>query len=177
MNMKHLWEKFVIEGDALYDHLVNNYDTLFDGDIIKHFEIRQQYNSLLSGKDIIDQYSIYIDDIKCKLLQWIKTERENGRLFDRNLWKPFRDTYTLNDMYNGYRYLFQYKQFYFQLIMETYCLNDDCALCDDDTLCMNMQHLALTLFTWRDINNIFQLYNEIKILDDNVMPDSFWKRQ
>lgn len=35
------WEEFLEEGDALYDYMTNNFEKMFDGESIKHFEIRE----------------------------------------------------------------------------------------------------------------------------------------
>lgn len=54
--MTHRWDEFVIEGDALYNHLINRYDELFDGDIITHFDMRYQGESLLHTKETANKY-------------------------------------------------------------------------------------------------------------------------
>ena len=37
--MLHFWKQFLVEGDKLYEYLINNFDDMFDGDKIKHFDI------------------------------------------------------------------------------------------------------------------------------------------
>lgn len=64
-----------------------------------------------------------------ELIPWIKNEHKENRLFDKTLWKPFRDHYHLHEMYYGYRRLFKYKHYYFQLVMETGCILDYCNYC------------------------------------------------
>ncbi len=168
INMLHFWKQFLIEGDELYNYLINNLDDMFDGDKIKHFDIRCQYNSLFNSQELRNEYKLYITDIEYTLIHWIKKEKDNNRLFDRELWKPFRDTYTLNDMYNGYRYLFQYKHFYFQLIMETCCIEhfiiEQCKYCNKDNEDDDTPHFKLTLFSFEE------LYH-------NMMPEIQWNRQ
>ena len=46
------------------------------------------------------------DEIEKELVTWIKKELIEGRLCNKQLWKPFRNNNTLTTMYYGYRKIF-----------------------------------------------------------------------
>ena len=103
--MLHFWSKFLLQADELYNYMINNFDTMFEGiSIIKHFEIREGYYLYIT--DLEELTSNYGEDIQKNLIPWIKKEKEENRLFDKTLWKPFRDQEYLSFMYYGYRKLF-----------------------------------------------------------------------
>lgn len=171
--MLHFWKQFLVEGDKLYEYLINNFDDMFDGDKIKHFDIRCHWPLIQNIKKIRNKYII---DIEHVVIDWIKNEKKNNRLFDKTLWKPFRDQYYLSDMYYGYRYLFQYKNYYFQLAMETHCLTDNCRDCiEDEDVYENTSHFKLEPFAFIDSeSNTIQPYKNLEILEDNMMPEFQW---
>ncbi len=170
--MKYRWDKFLIEGDNLYNYMINNLQNMFDEDNIKHFEIIDELYSNIQ--------EIHCKDIQKELILWIKNELLNNRLFDQSLWKPFRK-YNLIDMYLGYKYLFQYKQYYFQLGIQTYCELEECIYCNHkkdiyfEEYSNNSQHFMLSLYGWKEDNiNILQPYKSNIILLDNIMPENHW---
>ena len=176
--MKHLWDRFVIEGDALYNLMTTNFDSLFDGNTIKHFYIIDGiYRSIKNTAEMTNEMS---DDVEKELLPWIKNELEQGRLFNKTLWRPFRDNTSAVTMYYGYRKLFNYKEYIFQLAMETWCELDVCAYCNPNGTSRfyssdNSQHFSLALYGWRDNNsNALQPYKWNFIPDDDMMPDNHW---
>jgi hypothetical protein len=177
--MKHLWDRFLVEGDALYTILTTNFDSLFDGNKIKHFYLIDGiYRSI---KDTAEMTNEMGDDIQKDLVPWIKNELKEGRLFDKTLWRPFRDNNAVITMYHGYKKLFKYKEYIFQLAMETDCIADICEYCnptDDLTQWRpseNGQHFSLSLYGWIDDNsNMLKPYDQVMIPEDYMMPDIHW---
>jgi len=168
--MLYRWDEFIEEGDELYMYMFNNFQLMFDDKIIKHFDIRDNYyNNINYGKQIYDEYS---DDIQKVLVDWIQIEFKENRLFDKTQWKPFRD-YNLIDMYYGYKYLFQYKHYYFQLTMETYCEIEGCLYCKDkDDI---NPHFCLELYGWKDDKyDKLQPWNKILLTTNNIIPEKYW---
>jgi hypothetical protein len=173
------WNNFIIEGDILYDHMINNFESLFNENKIKHFNIRDGIYWYIANTNRI--YELYGDNIQIELVPWIKKELEENRLFDRKLWKPFRDSYSISDMYYGYRKLFQYKCYYFQLSLLTSCSLYECNICDltDDKYCLeNSKHFELALYGWKDDNsNMLQPIHKVEISTDNMMHEKHWLYQ
>ena len=51
--MEYSWKKFLIEGDRLYNVLIANFENLLDGDLVKHFDIRDGiYTCIADTKQI-----------------------------------------------------------------------------------------------------------------------------
>lgn len=123
------WNRLKREGETLYDYLIHNYDTLFDGDNIKHCYIRDGIYCNIADTDEI--YKKYGQDIQLELLHWIRNEFNENRIFDRILWKTYRCIYNYNQMYLGYKNLFHYKHNIFQLSMESECSDFNCKYCID----------------------------------------------
>jgi hypothetical protein len=87
----------------------------------------------------------------------------------------------MSEMYYGYRKLFQYKQYYFQLAMESRCILDECEYCDlfdDEYNDKNSKHFKLALYGRKDDNsNVIRpccTCCEIMILSDNIMIERDW---
>jgi hypothetical protein len=175
--MLAFWKRFEEEGKELFNYLINNFEELFNKDgTIKHFTIRnigcdEPYNEEISEK--------YGTDIEKDLIPWIKNEKENKTLFDNSLWKPFRDTYTLSDMYFGYRKLFKYKHYYFQLAIEHSCHIiefDFCKYCEGYNTPYTFS-FTLVLYGWKeDTKEKLQPY-EVTIPLNNFIPEKDWIRQ
>jgi hypothetical protein len=178
----YMWSSFLREGDILYNYLINNFEELFDGNKIKHFGFRDGlYRGVTNIDEMNDTYSI---DIQNELIPWIKKELEENRLFKKELWKPFRDQYSLSDMYLGYRKLFQYKHYYFQLAMETYCDLDECVYCGYTIdkphyfYEKNSKHIKLAPYGWKNENsNMLQPLCKVEIPSDNIMIERHWTYQ
>lgn len=47
------------------------------------------------------------------------------------MWKPVRDDKVMHDSYYGYRMIFQFKQYYFQLGLEQNCEYEGCKRCEN----------------------------------------------
>jgi hypothetical protein len=167
--MSWCWDKFVIEGDVLFDFMTCNFENMLDNTHIKHFTIRDGiYGYIYDTFNFVEEY----DTIQKSLISWMKNEREKSELFKSDNWKPFRDGDTLIDMYLGYKQLFQYEHFYFQLALETVC-EYDCIDCTDDIT----THFSLALYGWKDdVSDTLCPYNEV-VIKDNIIPLRDWNRK
>jgi hypothetical protein len=175
----YMWLSFLEEGDILYNYLVNNFEELFDGNKIKHFGFRDGiYLNILNNDEMNATYG---KDIQTDLIHWIRIELEENRLLKKELWKPFRDKWHLSEMYYGYRKLFQYKHYYFQLAMETSCSLDECEYCDMYDIFYihkNSKHFKLALYGWKDdTSNMLQPHCKVEITSDNIMIEKNWTYQ
>jgi hypothetical protein len=178
--MSTFWPRFVKEGDFLYDYLINNFNKLLDNDKIIHFYIRDGiYYGIDNTERIKENYG---NDIEKELVIWIKKEYQENCLFNRDFWKPFRDQETLSDMYNGYRKLFQYKEYYFQLAMESECGDYNCKYCKEYQI-NSIEPIitplfCLTLYGWKNKDSeMLQPYKHTIIPIDNLMCDLDWNTQ
>ncbi len=50
--MNYDWIRFLEKGDKLFNYMINNFDDMFDNNIIKHFDIRDEAIYDLGSKDI-----------------------------------------------------------------------------------------------------------------------------
>jgi hypothetical protein len=174
--MSWLWPRFEEEGKELFRYLTNNFEELFNEDgTIKHFTLRDAGCYDLGTEEITEKYG---KDIEKELIPWIKNELDTKCLFDTIMWKPFRDTYHMNVMYLGFKKLFQFKHYYFQLAIENECnvqYYNFCEYCEKTkfTFCF-----TLVLYGWKeDTSEKFQPYNIDIIKSDNIMPENDWKRK
>ena len=141
-------EKYRENGSDLYTYMCSQFCTkdIDKYNYIKYFEIR----------DFPNKYSYrYLDKIteECEaiiqpdLLQWIRQERDTEKLFDKTNWKICSETWDYTRAYIGYKILFPYKQYYFQLIID-YFYNFDHSPNEDG----NELHLQLGFYGWKDIS-------------------------
>jgi hypothetical protein len=175
--MTFFWDEFLMEGDMLFNYMKDNFETMFDGDTsIKHFNIRGGIYQLLEEAEDVFQETIklkYGNDIQTKLICWIKDELKSNRLFEKTLWKPFRNQELLTHMYFGYRQMFQYNQYYFQLALERKC--GECEYCETEESTI---HFDLAIWGWKDESCETLLpYKEVTIVSDNRMPERYWNMQ
>ncbi len=170
--MEIYWKEHLKEGEILYEYLINNFNNMFDGYIIKHFNIR--YVSTLNIPYINDIKQRYINSIQKELIDWINIELKNGSLFIKNNWKVFRDRHLIDLMYLGYNKLFKYKYYYFQLVIENDIWDHDneCEYCKNKD---SLIHFELALYGWKDEQfEKIQPVNDYIIMSDNIMPENDW---
>jgi hypothetical protein len=77
-------------------------------------------------------------------------------------------------MFLGYRKLFQFKHYYFQLTISSSCENitSVCKYCEKEDY---GRHFGVALYGWRDISHMnLQPVNVLHILDDNLIPEKRW---
>ena len=168
------WDRLVLEGETLYTYMINNYDKMFDGEkTIKHFGIEI---GSLGLQDYVDEIlENYYTGIQEELIVWLKKEKDDNRLFENKNWNTFRDPDILLWMFLGYRKMFQYKHYIFQISLNTRCgyvLDDDCKYCTGKE---HHSCFGLVLYGWKDekYENL-QPNNRIAILDDYLMPEPVW---
>jgi hypothetical protein len=167
------WSKFLKEGDILFDYMIKNYNVMINDNKIRGleiFEIRQNFYS-----EILYLEKNHFDEIQKELIPWIQNQYKTGQLFQKSNWKPFRDigftTFTL-----GYKIMFQYKQYYFQLSLDTYYPFEE-QLKDDEYKEFDWVCFLLALYGWKeDGKEKLQPDNYVVIPSDNIMPDQYWDR-
>lgn len=161
-------DQFVKEGEILFQYMLHHYNEMFDGDSIKHFNIWYATYWMQSDYEAVKEK--YGKEIQHELVPWIRNEFESKRLFEPSLWKPFRDGESPNYIYPGYKKLFFYKNYYFQLQIEATC--SDCIHCERKD---NPIHFDLGLFGWKDEHSDRVLpYDNVRVLSDHMMPERYW---
>jgi hypothetical protein len=164
--MPYNWNECVIEGNKSFDYMIHNFDKMFDGTTIKHFDIRYATSDCMIYYDDIKVK--YLDEIQSDLIQWIKEEHGTRRLQDLSNWKPFRDTFDFLDIYLGYNKLFLYKGYYFQLALEHRC--EECKYCVES----NLIHFELALYGWG--NEMIEPDKRYTV-ENGMVCKSFWDRK
>jgi hypothetical protein len=161
------WIKFVNEGKLLFNFMFHNFTFMFDGDSsIKHFNIESD----LYGLNIDKLNELYFNDIQKNLIEWIKNEYDRNQLTNPIYWKPFR-TVDYVDIYLGYRYMFVYNEYYFQLSLRAWC--SGCNYCETEK---SEIHFNLTYYGSKENSNdmFLQPYNRYVVSPDNTMTNHFW---
>jgi hypothetical protein len=163
------WSEFLILGDKLFNYMINNYNIMINNNKIRYFEI-------MDYRDKIDMYDKKILDvlndnclktIEDKLIPWIETQHKSGQLFEKSNWKPFRDQEDFLTCVLGYKILFQYDKYYFQLVID-YCY----VSLQDRTM---SGYFQLSLIGWKeDDKENLQPDDKVIIPHDNIMPDWYW---
>ncbi len=164
--MKASWERFLKESDIYYNYMINNFNFMIN-DIPNNFSIIDGiYRYIKDTNKLTEEYG---DDIEKELIPWIIKEYEEGRLFNKELWKPFRDQSALLSMYYGYRYLFTYNENIYQL-----ALIDEIDL-DKNDKSNKYYCFVLALYGWKEEgSNMLQPYKDSIIPEDNIMPEEHW---
>jgi hypothetical protein len=171
------WDKFLLEGDVLFKYMVRDFKSMINSQVIKDFEIEDSINRV--SIDDIDVHSeVYKNDIHSLLLPWIQAEYKSGRLFEKGLWRPVRDWQCLSFHGLGYRILFQYKNYYFQLCIVSYEFIEQYELDNKGINENNSVYFSLAFIGWKNEgSDKLQPGNRHCIPPDNVMPDVFWNRE
>jgi len=164
------WEEFLEEGNELYNYMINNFNDMIDDKTIRHFEVEHGPYDMISH--VADIKKKYFYDIQKELIPWIKKEASEG-LFEYDNWMPFRDSDVLTIMFLGYRKMFYFKQYIFQLTMRLVCDTRTCEHCKlVDSI--STIHFRVALYGWKDDNNKIQPEDLFIPLEGNIMPDSYW---
>jgi hypothetical protein len=167
--MSLTWEECLKQGDELFQYMIHNYESMFDGDLIKHFDIWYVTWWMQTYYENVKEECY--KDIQTQSVPWIRKEFETNNLFNSKNWKPFREAEYGGYMYLGYRKIFVYKQYYFQLQIEATC--SDCIHCLRNE---NPIHFELGLYGWKDTEEQYRVlpYDNIVLLPDNMMSDDYW---
>lgn len=158
------WLKFLAKGDVLFKYMTTHFNEMIDGDTIRQFAIGK--GILWDESDKIDEIKqAHGTDIQKVLVQWIKNEGDT--IFQPSMWKPMRDQYHLVDMFLGYRKMFQYKQYYFQLMVDHY-YNSEAH--EDETI-----FFGAALYGWKEeTSGKLEPTNLFKLSDSYLIPDYYW---
>ena len=157
------WETLAKDGDELFEYLINNYEKMLDGeDKVKHFNIDKAKHFNIDNGDYLEDCVIeiketYSDELQKELAPWIKNEFQKNELFKIENWKPFRDCdLYLSFIYLGYRKMFQFKHYIFQLAISFGCEErDTCIHCIKEDLIGKFKiRFGLGLYGWKDENHV-----------------------
>lgn len=109
------WNECITLVNEWFTYLCAHFDDMLDEDRIRHFDI-QYADSKMMGyyEEVAEKYG---EEIHRTLIPWIREEAQSGRLFRSSHWKPFRKPYLYTACYAGYRKLFYYGAYSFQLTM------------------------------------------------------------
>jgi len=164
------WLDLLTIGDQLFDYLYHNFHSLFDDQHnIKHFDIHPASVTMMRYCDSICEQ--YVPKVHDAIIPWIREEYSSGRLTNKNLWKPFRIPYLYTSMYYGYRKLFMFDKYYFQLTL----VSDGDTVDGTDTqwICFEV-----ALYGWKDEGvDTLQPLNKVSVLEDMMMPEYDWIRK
>jgi hypothetical protein len=166
------WSTFLKEGEILFDYMIKKYNIMITDDRIKNLEIFGIHGQFYSESRYLEKN--HLVEIKKELLPWIQQQYESGQLFEKSNWKPFRNFTDFLTSTFGYRVMFQYKEFYFQLTLDSY-YPFDVGLKDDeyneyDWVCFN-----LALYGWKEDDKEKLQPDGMIIPPDNIMPESYWE--
>lgn len=172
--MSWCWDGFVKEGEILFEYMQYHFTYMIDGEKIKHFDI--QYTTWSTIDYYIHVREKYRNIIQSDLISWIVEEFKSKRLINNTNWKPFRDSYTVTDMYLGYNKLFLYNGYYFQLTITSDIWEDieDCFYCSNNE---NLIHFELALYGWIEDSDVVQPNRPSSVLLDCMIPLSDWNRK
>lgn len=133
-------------GEELYEYMIHHYQEMIDTEVkqIRNFTI--WYTTIDMMYEYIPITTLYEQEMERLLIPWLEEEYQSGRLFERSHWKAFRDAYDFNDIHMGYRYLFVFHEYVFQLHL---CL-DGHSICTDCSTHSNQASFHLGLYLSRD---------------------------
>ena len=162
------WERFLKEGDILYDYLITHYDDMFEPTgKIKRFDMTYMSMSVYHLYEGV--YEECGEQIHEEIIPWIHKEYHSERLFNKENWKPFRNQYRYTSMYYGYRKLFCFHNFFYIQLAVSEIRHDT----PDGGLETSVD-FNVSLYGWKEIDNKYiQPYNDI-IINDDMMPEKHW---
>lgn len=167
------WDRFVEDGQCLFHRMTCEYDTMLEGDsIVKHVGFRVSGYGHIDSKILDTIKQEHGEQIQKELVPWIRSQHRGHMLFSPINWKPVNDMYVLHDMYMGYRKVFRYQQYYFQLSLSEGCHCVDC-LTRRNGIPIRFE---VALLGWKDdTSDKLQPNNKMLIPASNLLPYSFWK--
>ena len=131
--MKHymsgpFWNRFEREADEAYSYMVMNLEHMIDAERLLHFSIQPSWNGNTVGyyEEIKQAHQHQLEGV---VLTWIRQERDAGRLLIRENWLPYRHSLDHTVSYLGYRGLFCFKEYVFQLSIDLNDWDDNCRDC------------------------------------------------
>ena len=127
--MNTRFQNELLYGDGLYDYMIHHFEEMMDEEnkVIYNFNVWYTTIDMMYEHDQISkQYGVEIEQM---LIPWLHEEYQSGRLFEQDHWKAFRDAYDFNEIYMGYRYLFLFHEYVFQLHLSPNV--GECTECDN----------------------------------------------
>lgn len=151
---------------TVFQHVVDYFDEMFDGDEIKHFYI---WYATWWMHSYYENVAEECRDIQKELVIWIRKEKEEGRLTKSPLWMPDNDGDSSTYDLLSYKKMFLYQNYYFKLIIEPIC--GECTHCQRGD---NPIHFILALYGWKDkMSDYIQPYNKNTIGTDMILSTIF----
>jgi len=167
------WNDFLEEGDESLQYMLDYFPYMLDAHSIRHFDIQDVSYTMKVEVNTIKE--LYMKEMESALIPWIMAEYKENRLMEKSQWKPFRNRIFIDCMYLGYRRLFPFKHYYFQLTIESGCRCEDCLHSSTPDYAA---HFELALYGWTEDNCTFvQPDNKVTIGDDHQMPEEDWIRK
>ena len=162
------WSDFLKAGDRLLNYMISNYNIMINENKIRDFEIVHISDKLYD--EVVNLDNNYKSDIQSELIPWIQNEYKSGNLYNNKNWKPFRDWSCVPFCVLGYKKMFQYKSYYFQLIIDSYSSAKYVDITGN-----NYAYFQLALYGWKEDNKEKLQPDDIVIIPpDNIMPDEYW---
>ena len=165
-----LWTKHIKPSDYLFNYLYHHYHDLFDEEnCIKHFDMRPATASMMGHYETIHEQ--YGKDVHDAIVPWIHAEHRSGRLMNKENWKPFHEPDCYTSIYCGYRILFPFNKYLFQLALEG---GGDC-IGDKFTYWIAFQ---VALYGWKqdDLDEIIRpSHGVMDVSDDMTIPLHDWE--
>ena len=175
--LQERWQKMLARGDEFFTYMISNFNSMFINDtFVKHFEINEdsRYNMEIYETDDKDAQNKLLDDIQKELVPWIKNEHKSGRLFENTNWMPFPGGCgcSVYETYLGYRYMFLYKDLYFQLSINEDCIPEECKYCDGNEFNMRFE---LVFEGQKDESSNKLKPHDHEIGPENTIAAQYWK--
>lgn len=160
-------KQYYEDGNDLYQYMYSQFhDELKDCyQLIKYFEIRDFPNMAYIRLDEVR--ILHQQMVQPEVLQWIRKERDLGRLFHKTNWRIYPEACCYGHSYIGYKFLVPYCQYYFQLTVDFFynCKHEPYE--DGNEL-----HFQLSLYGWNEENSRYvQPDNKYTLSDDLSIPE------
>ena len=141
------WTECSPEGLKSFNYMISRFEEMFESEsTIKEFYVNPLNEAFYGSHDEFND--IYNKEIQKQLIIWLRKELADNRLFDVNYWKPFEDRVYMRTMYMGYKQMFMFNNYYFQLII---------SAAEDVEYCFELiYHYGLSS------------------LPDDMMPSNYW---
>jgi hypothetical protein len=163
-------EKLIKESDVMFNYMIEQYETIFNDNTIRCFEITSGTEHITCEDDLNNNCGI---EIQRELIQWIEHERQKGDLFNKINWRPFYYYCYSDYMYLGYNKFFKYKNYYFKLALEEGYMETKYIFKDNKyPVCF-----GLILHGWKDPDHeMLQPENRAIPASDDIIPYYYWNK-
>ena len=172
-NSDDSWEEIEKKGDVFFNYMIHKFESMFDGESIKEFNIRDEGVYDICSEELMKKYGSAMEK---ELILWIREQYASGRLFNKENWKPFRDVYTFSTIYLGYNLMFSYNDYYFYLAISEDYVKEENKYKDVDEDVKQIIHFQLVILYGLNDKRIKPDSRAI-ILPDNTVPMFYWDRK